>query len=200
MTALTDLVETTMNKGFPAGLLALDRLESGRLEWSGRLPSDPSTWDLEGVALIDDPEVDLSIDAMTDGAVRVRGRFRAPVELECRRCLKGIARTVGIELDLRFDPEIALEDESDCLYWMDADAPELELLPALREELLLALPEFPLCKPECRGICPTCGANRNEGDCGCRVESADSRWDALRNRFPQEPGAAEGPGSGSDDG
>lgn len=197
---MTEVAEKAMNNGFPAGMLALDRLESGPLEWSGTLPSDRSTWDLDGVVLIDDPRVDLRIDAMTDGAVRVQGRLRAPVESACRRCLEGIARTVEIELDLRFDPEISLEDESDGLYRLDPDAPELDLVPALREELLLALPEFPLCKPDCRGICPTCGENRNERECGCRAESADSRWDALRNRYPREPGAAEGPGSGSDDG
>jgi len=198
--ALTDLVEKAMNKGFPAGMLALDRLESGRVEWSGRLPADRSIWDLDDVALIADPEVDLSIDPMADGGFRVQGRLRAPVELECRRCLEGIARTVEIDFDLRFDPEIGLDEESDGLYRMDPDGRDLELLPALREELLLALPEFPLCKPDCRGICSICGENRNEGDCGCQVESADARWDELRNRFPREPGAAKGPGSGSDDG
>ncbi len=57
-----------MNKGFPAGMLALDRLESSPVEWSGRLPADPSLWDLDGMALIDDPVVDLNITAATDGA------------------------------------------------------------------------------------------------------------------------------------
>lgn len=197
---MTDLMETTMNKGFPAGMLAFDRLESGPIEWSGRLSADPLLWDLPDVVLVRDPEVDLSIDAFTEGGAHVVGRLWAPVELECRRCLNGIVRRVEVDLSLRFDPEIGPEDETEGLYAVDPDALELDLLPALREELLLALPEFPLCSPDCRGICPTCGVNRNEEDCGCRVEPADSRWDVLRQRFPQESDAAEGAGRGSDDG
>jgi uncharacterized protein len=189
-----------MNKGFPAGMLAFDRLESGPVEWSGRLPVDPSMWDLDEIALLDAPEVDLSIDAFTEGGVHLRGRLGAPVEMECRRCLDRMARKIEVDLDLRFDAGIGPADEAEGLYALDPDAPELDLLPALREELLLALPEFPLCRPDCKGICPTCGTNRNDGDCGCRVGSADSRWDVLRQWFPQEPDAAEGAGSGSDDG
>ena len=189
-----------MSKGFPAGMLALDRLESGPVEWSGRLPADPSIWGLDDVVLADEPDVGLSIDAFHEGGVHVRGRLGVPIELGCRRCLEGITRRVDVELDLRFDPGIGPEDEEDGLYALDPDAPELYLLPALREELLLDLPEFPLCRPDCKGICPTCGSNRNEGDCGCRVEQTDPRWDALRQRFPQEPDAAEGAGRGSDDG
>lgn len=188
-----------MNKGFPAGMLAFDRLESGQVEWSGRLSADPSLWDLDDVALIDGPEVDLSIDAFTEGGVHVRGRLGAPVEMDCRRCLERIVRKVDVDLDLRFDPDIGPEDETEGLYAVDPDAPELDLLPALREELLLALPEFPLCRLDCKGICPKCGINRNEGNCGCQVEPADSRWDVLRQRFPQESDAAEGAGRGSDD-
>jgi uncharacterized protein len=189
-----------MNKGFPAGMLAFDRLESGTVEWSGRLSADPSLWDLGDVVLAGDLEVDLSIDAFTEGGAHVRGSLAAPVEMECRRCLDGIVRRVEVNLNLRFDPEIGPEDETEGLYAVDADALELDLLPALREELLLALPEFPLCRTDCRGICPNCGMNRNEEDCGCRGEPADSRWDVLRQRFPQDSDAAEGAGRGSDDG
>jgi uncharacterized protein len=189
-----------MNKGFPAGMLAFDRLESSPVEWSGRLPADASVWDLEDVALVGDPEVELSIAAFEDGSVHVRGRLGAPVEMECRRCLDGITRSVEVGLDLRFDPEIGPEDEEEGLYALDPQALELDLLPALREELLLALPEFPLCSPDCRGICSMCGTNRNEGDCDCQVERVDSRWDALRQRFPRESDAAEGAERGSDDG
>ena len=189
-----------MNKGFPAGVLAVDRLDAGPVEWSGRLQADPSVWELGDVSLIDSPDVDLSIDAFTEGGVHVRGRMDATVELECRRCLDRIARRIEVDLDLRFDAGIGPEEETDGLYGLDLDAPELDLLPALREELLLAVPDFSLCSPACKGICPTCGRNRNEEDCGCRVDSADSRWDVLRQRFPQEPDPAGGSGSGADDG
>ncbi len=112
--------------------------------------------------------------------------------MECRRCLGGITRTVEVGLDLRFDPEIGPADETDGLYALDPDAPDLELQPALREELLLALPEFPLCKPDCRGICPTCGANRNEGDCGCRLEAGGLAVGRTETTVPAGTGRRRG--------
>jgi uncharacterized protein len=58
---------------------------------------------------------------------------------------------------------------------------EIDLTPLIREQILLALAERPLCREECRGLCPQCGANLNEGDCGCIVGGSDPRLAVLRN-------------------
>jgi uncharacterized protein len=57
---------------------------------------------------------------------------------------------------------------------------EIDLTPLIREQVLLALAERPLCREECRGLCPQCGANRNEADCGCSIGGLDPRFDVLR--------------------
>ncbi|MRR10305.1 DUF177 domain-containing protein, partial [bacterium] len=57
---------------------------------------------------------------------------------------------------------------------------EIDLWPELREAVLLALPLKPLCREDCRGICPACGRDLNEGSCGCREDRGDHRWDKLR--------------------
>ena len=196
---MTEIVKTAMNMGFPDRILALDRLLAGPVEWSGALHADRDAWDLEDVDLKDDPRLVLRIEATGDGAVRVRGRLVADVEQECRRCLDPVQSQVGLDLDLRFDPEVGPEEETEALYALDPQAAELDLLPALREELLLAVPDFALCRDGCRGLCPSCGANRNEDECDCRIEATDPRWDALREKFPSEPDAATGAGDDSDD-
>jgi uncharacterized metal-binding protein YceD (DUF177 family) len=170
-------------------MISLDRLSDGPVEWSGPFGADRDVWDLEGVRLAGEPRVVLRIEETGDGAVRLRGQLEVEIEQECRRCLDPARSQVMIELDLRFDPEIEVEDEADTVYALDPQAAELDLLPALREELLLALPEFPLCREGCRGLCPTCGGNRNEVPCDCRNEATDPRWDALKERFPGEPDA-----------
>jgi uncharacterized protein len=58
---------------------------------------------------------------------------------------------------------------------------EVDLTPLIREQALLALAERPLCREECLGLCPHCGANLNEGDCGCSLGGLDPRLAALRN-------------------
>ena len=59
-------------------------------------------------------------------------------------------------------------------------SPELDLRPALREQWLLNVPGYALCRDDCKGLCPTCGAELNVGPCDCASTSADPRWDALR--------------------
>ena len=58
---------------------------------------------------------------------------------------------------------------------------EIDLREPLREQLLLHLPEYVACREECRGLCPHCGANRNETECGCVSERLPGPWDALKN-------------------
>lgn len=188
-----------MNMGFPDRLLALDRLAAGPVDLSGPLRVDRDAWELEVVDLKGDPRLDLRIETTGDGAIRLRGLMLAEVEQECRRCLEPVRSQLELDLDLRFDPAVGPAEETEALYALEPQAAELDLLPALREELLLALPDFALCREECRGLCPRCGANRNEGDCECRTEAIDPRWDALRKTIPSEPEAATGAGDASDD-
>lgn len=56
----------------------------------------------------------------------------------------------------------------------------LDLEPAVRDAVVLELPPAPLCDPACAGLCPSCGADRNETACGCPPVAPDPRWDALR--------------------
>jgi uncharacterized protein len=189
-----------MNMGFPHGVLALSRLAAAPVEWSGRLAADLATWDLGGLRFARDPYAELKIESLGAAGARVTGQLTAGVEQECRRCLAPVVSEVDIPLDLRFDPEIEVEDEADGLYALDPGADELDLLPALREELLLALPDFPVCREDCRGLCSICGADRNESPCDCRSDEIDPRWEVLKEQFRTEPGAAEGTGDGMNDG
>ena len=64
-------------------------------------------------------------------------------------------------------------------YPLDDDTLDLE--PLVRDALLLELPLAPLCTEDCAGLCPSCGADRNETQCDCRVDDTDPRWAALRS-------------------
>jgi len=55
----------------------------------------------------------------------------------------------------------------------------IDLDPVIREQLLLALPSYPVCQESCKGLCPVCGVNLNERDCGCDRHVPDPRWAAL---------------------
>ncbi|MFW6088502.1 MAG: YceD family protein [Gemmatimonadota bacterium] len=168
-----------MHRGLPTLPLSRDRLREGpvRLESELGLESD---FGPVGFALDGSPEVSITAEESHDGRVRIRGSMTARLSETCSRCLTVVERERHVPLDFRFEPGLDPWDEGPGVYALNANQDELDVGPALREELLLALPDYPLCRSECRGLCPQCGTDLNEGDCECVEPTGDSRWDALR--------------------
>ncbi|HEV2136543.1 MAG TPA: DUF177 domain-containing protein [Terracidiphilus sp.] len=117
--------------------------------------------------------------------IRLRGKFAGRLQVPCARCVEPVQVPLAADFDLIFRPIGA-----------DAGAPErsitapeteigyyqkdsLLLEDVLREQVLLSLPVRTLCKPDCKGLCPRCGANRNNQTCTCEEGPADPRWEAL---------------------
>jgi uncharacterized protein len=91
----------------------------------------------------------------------------------CRRCLVDIGGDLAISVD-----EIYTDRPLDDLTFPLAGN-ELDLSPMVRETLMLELPDTPLCRPECAGLCPECGIDLNETDCGHQSKPTDPRWAGL---------------------
>lgn len=122
------------------------------------------------------------------GEVRVKGHLSVLMEADCDRCLEAARFPVDGNFELYYRPvaqgygeEVALEelDESEAeMGFYQGDG--IELNDALREYILLTLPMQRLCSPNCKGICPVCGRNRNLSGCDCQAETVDDRWAALK--------------------
>lgn len=158
-------------------LAALDR---GEVRIHEQVAADDPMWDGSGVNLVEPLEVDLTARSVGDG-VLLRGRLRATVERECRRCLAGVRQPVDDTVDMLFAPIGEDEDElGGEVYPLPERGQELDVTDAVREQLLLRAPQYALCEEACRGLCPQCGTNLNEGSCDCVSEAAPSPWDALK--------------------
>jgi uncharacterized protein len=107
------------------------------------------------------------------------GRIEGDVDLPCRRCLADASAHVSDEAHLIFAEADDEETDDPDVYRLDPRALELDLKPAIREQWLLAAPTFALCRDDCKGLCPSCGADLNTGQCACPPVT-DSRWDALK--------------------
>ncbi len=103
---------------------------------------------------------------VVDSTLVVRGAVSARLETRCARCCQKVSTTVSDSGFLRDFP-VRGECDEICI---DAD---------LREAILLNLPRFPLCAEPCRGLCPQCGKNLNDGPCGCSDESSGGEWEIL---------------------
>ncbi|MEY4950890.1 MAG: hypothetical protein RL698_3101 [Pseudomonadota bacterium] len=117
------------------------------------------------------------------------GHLSTVAQGECARCTETFAYPV--EQDFSFvlrpvDPEEEREEErnelsSDDLSVTTYEGEEVDLAPLVEEQALVALPTRALCSEDCRGLCPTCGANRNLDSCRCPASEGDARLVVLRN-------------------
>jgi len=108
------------------------------------------------------------------------GRIEGVVEGACRRCLTGLSAPVREDVHFIFVETDDAEAEDPDVFALPASAHSVDLRPAIREQWLLSAPTFALCREDCKGLCPKCGADLNTADCTCEPE-VDSRWEALRN-------------------
>ena len=175
--------------------LNLDRLELGR-----------STLPLDADLKRDDPDSDLpplevhvhgelTVDAM-EQRVLVRGDFQAEQPATCDRCARPFVLGTRPEIEMMIlrnpsrgeDPQ----DEEEDAWVVHQTRGVVELDEPLVEAVVLSLPQKMLCREECRGLCPRCGQDLNDGSCRCPKESHDSRWAALeklRDDEEQDPDA-----------
>jgi len=147
-----------------------------------------------GTAVPDGAEivVDIELAWVTDGLLAT-GTLRAPWSGDCRRCLKPVTGELAVAFCELFE-ESPRDGES---YQLRLDT--IDVTPLVREAILLELPLAPLCAADCQGLCPTCGADLNQGPCQCAAMSGDPRWAALDALRPQG-GAGSSQSAGPDAG
>lgn len=106
------------------------------------------------------------------------GNFAAKTTLECARCLKPLEQDLDWSLTELYAFSEKSVSESDLVVPEDA---QIDLQPLIREYALLEIPISPLCRPDCRGLCPVCGQDLNVRDCGHRPRNGDSPFSALKD-------------------
>ena len=128
--------------------------------------------------------------------VLVRATLESSVTLECSRCLERFTQMLTFPFEERFIPTIdvetglavfdPIEDEDEEDVFEIDDHHQIDLHEAIRQHALLRLPLQPLHSPDCLGLCPNCGRNRNLGECHCAWDQeVDQRWIDLRRLLEQ---------------
>jgi len=152
-------------------------IPAGEIEYDGRSK--------QVSALHADGEARLVSSAL--GEIRIRGKLNAEMEAPCDRCVETALCSVDTPFDLLYYPAEHLqgraeeeihEGDSDVAYY---EGNRLELSDVLREVVLLAMPMQLVCSESCKGICPSCGQNRNVQPCACQAPAADDRWSKLKS-------------------
>jgi uncharacterized protein len=163
-------------------ILSVDALEEANQPFEADLPRD-----FLDEVLSADPPTEYS----AAGASHVRGRAtkmgrKVLVQAKYSVPLKGLCKRTYVpaeqlapkkpkvegDVEATFDPE-ATDEEG-------YKGKEIDLAGAIREQILLSVPPSPLCSEDCKGLCPKCGKDLNEGECGCDRTVLDPRWGALK--------------------
>jgi uncharacterized protein len=144
------------------------------------------------VAAIDrGPLVAISPLEMSGEVIRIEGGYALSArlvyegELECSRCLAAYPFQQEEAFSLVLYPKRVLTEEETELAKEDLDAvfyddPVVPLAPIAEERVQMAMPMKPLCRPDCKGLCPACGNDLNLGPCAGAHDAVDPRWEALR--------------------
>jgi DUF177 domain-containing protein len=129
--------------------------------------------------------------------VRLDAHTRATLTVPCGRCLKPVSMDVPVDFaltlvpaeQLAHDAEHEARDTGPVAGSFDAATVDeetysgkvIDLDSIVREQIALALPGYPVCQDDCKGLCPVCGTNLNDRDCGCDRHVPDPRWAGLKN-------------------
>lgn len=146
---------------------SLRALSQGALPVVGELTTDDAVWAEGDVRPVGSIGVTGRLSGAGSGRFYFSGSFQGTAVGECRRCLASVETPVRGDLQVLFaDADDENADEPD-VFPLSEVGTMVDLRPAVREQWLLEAPVLPLCRPECLGLCPTCGADRNAGPCGC---------------------------------
>lgn len=129
------------------------------------------------------------------GGIRIHGTVKGTLTMECSRCLERFGQPVDLSIDevyrLQEGPATARPPASSEV--VEDDSYEvregiLDLNSALNDAIMLSVPMKPLCRPDCKGLCASCGGNLNVEDCDCVTEGIDPRLEMLRRFLDRDQG------------
>jgi uncharacterized protein len=164
-------------------IINLEKLKKGKNEFHENLRERDLDLGEVDFHLINDLKADI-VALKSKNNVELRISLDYTLQMTCSRCLEVFERNFSEDgiyyLKAGEEPleeeKFLLEEDIYTLYYA---IPEVDTVPLIRELLLLSLPMKPLCSPDCKGLCPVCGANLNKKNCNHNQEKRDPRWAKL---------------------
>ena len=141
-----------------------------------------------------DERVTLLAPVRVNGKVRlagaevfVNGHIETRAQVECDRCLKLVEMPVIADFDLQYitgaeyESSAAAELTEEVMAVSVFDGETIDVDEIVKEQISLAVPTRIMCQPDCKGICPVCGTDKNTSECECEAKDVDPRWAALKD-------------------
>ncbi|WP_124727639.1 YceD family protein [Staphylospora marina] len=164
----------------------LRQAKDGTLRLEESVNLDSLVKEVSGLVRLDPVEVRACVTLPEPHLIEAEAAQDTRAVLTCSRCLQEFRVDLSGSWTEHFtdDPEMAGETEDGEIHPVEGET--LNLDPFVREAVLLQLPYVPVCREDCKGLCPVCGADRNRNSCECRVERIDPRLAVLQDLFKQD--------------
>ncbi|PJJ53853.1 uncharacterized protein CLV56_3353 [Mumia flava] len=155
--------------------------------------------DMIGVPEGSDVDLELRLESVMEG-VLATGTVEVHIVGECVRCLQSVSDDLSVDVQELFvhDDEPVASDEEGDVRRLEGDLLDFE--PVLRDAVVLALPQNPLCVPDCPGLCPECGARLADDPEHTHGEPVDPRWSALSQLIDNNEDRSGGPETAGESG
>ncbi|MFI5234911.1 MAG: YceD family protein [Gemmatimonadales bacterium] len=146
-------------------------LQRGPVETMETVPPDDAAFEGLALGLARPLAVAGELRATGEGDLFWTASLQGEVHGACRRCLTEVLRPVQASVSVLFSEDPAAADDPS-VYLLEPRATHVDLRPVVREEMALAVPQFLVCREDCAGLCPKCGADLNQGPCVCTAPKA----------------------------
>ena len=122
-------------------------------------------------------EIKATIDRR-DEDLNLKAEITSEAELVCDRCLSTFQHKISTKFDSYFNSKLSSQIHD--IKQLHLNSPSIDISEDIRSAFVLTLSIRILCTENCKGLCPTCGVNWNNGSCSCHSVNSDSRWDKLK--------------------
>lgn len=152
------------------------------------LEAEPGTFKIDYEGIVDIGRVTVDLDIQQSGEeFFCQGDVKADVTLECARCLTRFKGTLDGATDFIVcshdtweEQHAEAQDDEDYVFY-EGRSLEADITEPVRQAIIIAMPLAPLCREDCKGLCPKCKVNRNEQECTCTFDEVDPRWSKLKD-------------------
>ncbi|AUS09275.1 DUF177 domain-containing protein [Laceyella sacchari] len=163
----------------------LNQAKDGQLVIRETVALDTMPGEVPGLIRLAPVEVEARVTRLDPHLIEADAEEESKATFTCSRCLQEFETPVHVKWTELFTDEAhrAVETEEQEIHYFEGN--ELDLSPYIREALMLQLPYIPVCREDCKGLCPKCGVNKNADSCNCQVEKIDPRLAALQDWLDQ---------------
>ncbi len=165
-------------------IVDLTKLENSQIEFDLSIKPDEIEFDNEFASAKEDLKFNGKLSNKAAWAL-IEGEISTELDIACGRCLELVKTPIDFEFETAFinakrlNDDVEMELEAEGLDVSILVGHKIDLVEVAQEQVMLSIPSQALCKQDCKGLCPECGANKNSKVCKCDEKAIDSRWSAL---------------------